>query len=137
MEAAEITVVAEFFTELRQLTVYGYYTSEAGATSEHALTNYMAPWNGDMPYADVGRMWSDGLPSSPRPLRSVRQSEHPLGQNIELHLRRAAFDGVGFGAQPAAGASSSHRESGPAPTQRWLPIMSASARSGFLFCSVP
>jgi hypothetical protein len=49
---------AEFFEELRQLTVYGYYTSELGATSEHALTNYMAPWNGDIDYADVGRMWT-------------------------------------------------------------------------------
>jgi len=58
MESAEDPVLAELFTELRQLTVYGYYTSEAGATNEHALTNYMEPWNGDMPYADVGRMWS-------------------------------------------------------------------------------
>ena len=49
---------AVFFAELRQLTVYGYYTSELGATSEHALTDYMAPWNGDMAYADVGRMWT-------------------------------------------------------------------------------
>ena len=49
---------AAFFVELRQLTVYGYYTSELGATSEHALTNYMAPWNGDIAYADVGRMWT-------------------------------------------------------------------------------
>lgn len=58
MENSDDDITAELFDELRQLTVYGYYTSEAGATSEHALTSYMAPWNGDMPYADVGRMWS-------------------------------------------------------------------------------
>jgi hypothetical protein len=58
MENSVDDITAELFNELRQLTVYGYYTSEAGATSEHALTNYMAPWNGDLPYADVGRMWS-------------------------------------------------------------------------------
>ncbi len=49
---------AAFFAELRQLTVYGYYTSEPGATSEHSLTDYMAPWNGDIAYDDVGRMWT-------------------------------------------------------------------------------
>ena len=58
MASDEISDEAAFFAELRQLTVYGYYTSELGATSEHALSDYMAPWNGDIAYADVGRMWT-------------------------------------------------------------------------------
>jgi len=58
MASDESSDEAAFFAELRQLTVYGYYTSEPGATSEHALTDYMAPWNGDIAYDDVGRMWT-------------------------------------------------------------------------------
>jgi hypothetical protein len=49
---------SDFFNELRQLTVVGYYTSELGAKSETALANPMAPWNGDIAFADVGKVWT-------------------------------------------------------------------------------
>ncbi len=49
---------SDFFNELRQLTVFGYYTSELGAKSETALANPMAPWNGDIAFSDVGKVWT-------------------------------------------------------------------------------
>lgn len=49
---------SDFFNELRRLTVFGYYTSELGAKSETALANPMAPWNGDIAFSDVGKVWT-------------------------------------------------------------------------------
>jgi len=44
----------ELFAEIRQLTVFGYYTSEQGAYAEHEVVDWMAPWEGDIAYS--GRM---------------------------------------------------------------------------------
>src|SRR5258707_8199765 len=37
-----------------------------------------------------------------RPLAWVGQAQHALGDDIEVHFRRAALDGIGLGAQPPA-----------------------------------
>lgn len=46
-----------FFAMLKQLTLAGYYTSEVGATQELKV-NPMGIYNGNLPYADVGRAWA-------------------------------------------------------------------------------
>ena len=53
--------------------------------------------------------------------QSVRQSEDPLGDDVELHLRGAPFNGVGLGAEPAPGCiqfGSRERDSAPPPRYR-------------------
>ncbi len=46
-----------FFAMLKQLTLVGYYTSEVGGTQE-LTENPMGVWNGDLPYAEVGRAYA-------------------------------------------------------------------------------
>lgn len=47
-----------FFMQLKSLTLFAYYTSEAGATRE--LRHVMVPgaFKGDVPFAKVGRRWA-------------------------------------------------------------------------------
>jgi gluconate 2-dehydrogenase gamma chain len=46
-----------FFRTLKELTLVGYYTSEAGATEELRV-NPMGGFRGDVPYAEIGRAWA-------------------------------------------------------------------------------
>lgn len=46
-----------FIMTLKELTVSGYYTSEIGATQELHL-NPMTPYQGDIPFSDVGKAWA-------------------------------------------------------------------------------
>ena len=46
-----------FIATLKELTVAGFYTSEAGATQELNI-NPMGTHQGDIPYAEIGRAWS-------------------------------------------------------------------------------
>lgn len=48
---------AAFYATLRELTLLGYYTSEIGATQELQV-NPMGQWDGDVPFAEVGRSYS-------------------------------------------------------------------------------
>lgn len=46
-----------FFRTLKELTVSGYYTSEAGATRELRVSPF-GPYRGDIPYDEIGRAWA-------------------------------------------------------------------------------
>src|SRR5687768_866456 len=46
-----------FWRRMKELTLTGYYTSEAGATQELRV-NPMGAWRGDVPYAPIGRSWA-------------------------------------------------------------------------------
>lgn len=48
---------AWFFMQMREMTLLGYYTSEVGATQELRV-NPMGQWDGDVPFADVGRSYA-------------------------------------------------------------------------------
>jgi hypothetical protein len=47
-----------FFALLKEMTLTGYYTSEIGATQELKYVHVAGSYNGDVPYADVGRAYS-------------------------------------------------------------------------------
>ena len=47
-----------FFRQLKELTLAGYYTSEAGATQELQWLAAPGRWDADVPLADVGRAWA-------------------------------------------------------------------------------
>ena len=47
-----------FFRQLKELTLAGYYTSEAGATEELQWSAAHGRWEADVPLADVGRAWA-------------------------------------------------------------------------------
>ena len=49
--------LAEFWRRHKALTVFGYYTSEVGATVELRAMP-MGPYEADIPYDQVGRSWS-------------------------------------------------------------------------------
>lgn len=46
-----------FIMTLKELTISGYYTSEIGATQE-LHQNPMTPYQGDIPFSDVGKAWA-------------------------------------------------------------------------------
>lgn len=46
-----------FFRRMKELTLLGYYTSEAGATKELRV-NPMGVYRGDIPYRSIGHAWS-------------------------------------------------------------------------------
>lgn len=47
-----------FFTLIKHLTLAGYYTSEIGATQELRWIAAPGRYEGDLPYAEVGRAWA-------------------------------------------------------------------------------
>ena len=47
-----------FFRWLRELTLVGYYTSEIGASQELKYVHVAGRYDGDVPYAQVGRAYS-------------------------------------------------------------------------------
>jgi hypothetical protein len=46
-----------FMASLKELVVFGYYTSRVGATEELAL-NPMGSWRADIAYSEIGRAWA-------------------------------------------------------------------------------
>lgn len=46
-----------FFFTIKSLTLFGYYTSEIGATQELHV-NPMGEYRGDIPYEEIGRAWA-------------------------------------------------------------------------------
>jgi hypothetical protein len=47
-----------FYRQLKELTVAGYYTSEAGATEELQYNAVMGRYDPDVPLAEIGRAWA-------------------------------------------------------------------------------
>ena len=47
-----------FFKQIKMLTVYGYYTSEVGATRELEYVHAAGEWKADIPYSDIGKAYS-------------------------------------------------------------------------------
>ena len=47
-----------FFNMIKELTLTGYYTSEIGATQELKYVHEAGYYDGDVPYAEVGRAYS-------------------------------------------------------------------------------
>ena len=43
---------------MKELTLVGYYTSEAGATEELTYEPVPGVWEGCVPYEDIGSAWS-------------------------------------------------------------------------------
>ncbi len=56
-EEALATEATHFFSTMKTLTIFGYYTSEIGATQELHL-NPMGTYDADVPYAEIGRSWA-------------------------------------------------------------------------------
>ena len=48
----------EFFAQIKELTVVGYYTSEVGATQERKYVPMPGRYDGYHKYAAVGRQWA-------------------------------------------------------------------------------
>jgi hypothetical protein len=46
-----------FFRMMKELTIIGYCTSEAGATKLLKYAAVPGPYRGDIPYSEVGRAW--------------------------------------------------------------------------------
>lgn len=46
-----------FFRRMKELTLFGYYTSRIGATQELGLSPY-GPFHGDIPYGRIGHGWA-------------------------------------------------------------------------------
>jgi len=46
------------YRELRELTIFGYYTSEVGASEELIYDPIPGAYHGCIPFADVGKAWS-------------------------------------------------------------------------------
>ncbi|HPF47017.1 MAG: gluconate 2-dehydrogenase subunit 3 family protein [Alphaproteobacteria bacterium] len=46
------------YQQLRELTIFGYYTSEVGATEELAFDPLPGDYHGCIPFSDVGKTWS-------------------------------------------------------------------------------
>ncbi|WP_421872670.1 gluconate 2-dehydrogenase subunit 3 family protein [Marinoscillum sp.] len=51
METSELT----FFKLLKSMTIYGYYTSEIGATQELSYVHATGRYDGDYPYSEIGK----------------------------------------------------------------------------------
>jgi len=52
------TVEKTFFDLLKEATVFGYYTSEIGASEELKYIHVTGTYKGDVPYSEVGRSYS-------------------------------------------------------------------------------
>ena len=52
---------AEHFAFLKQMIVFGYFTSEVGATHELAYLPVPGGFTGSIPYSSVGKLWSGGM----------------------------------------------------------------------------
>ncbi|GGY76579.1 hypothetical protein GCM10011613_21330 [Cellvibrio zantedeschiae] len=48
----------DFFTQFKSLTLFGYYTSEVGATQELAYLPIPGGYKGNFPFAKVGKAWA-------------------------------------------------------------------------------
>lgn len=60
-EARESTATRDappFFHQLKELTLVGYYTSEIGATQELTYVVIPGRYDGDIPFAEVGRAYA-------------------------------------------------------------------------------
>ena len=55
---AEADAGPSFYRQLKELTVAGYYTSEAGATQELQFNAVMGRYDPDVPLAEIGRAWA-------------------------------------------------------------------------------
>ncbi|MET0356444.1 MAG: gluconate 2-dehydrogenase subunit 3 family protein [Cellvibrio sp.] len=61
LEKSELGFTAEdksFFTQFKSLTLFGYYTSEIGATQELAYLAIPGGYQGNFPFAKVGKAWA-------------------------------------------------------------------------------
>lgn len=47
-----------FFRMMKELTILGYCTSEAGATKLLKYAPFPGPYRGDVPYSEVGKAWA-------------------------------------------------------------------------------
>lgn len=47
-----------FFTQFKALTLFGYYTSEVGATQELSYLAVPGGYKGNLPFAKVGKAWA-------------------------------------------------------------------------------
>ena len=47
-----------FFRMMKELTILGYCTSEAGATKLLRYAPYPGPYHGDVPHSEVGKAWA-------------------------------------------------------------------------------
>ncbi len=47
-----------FFNRIKELVVFGYYTSQVGATQELVYRPIPGEYDGDFDYAEIGRQWS-------------------------------------------------------------------------------
>ena len=54
-ERSSKTEERQFFNDLKGLTIFGYYTSEVGATQELRYAHVTGSYNGDIPYDEVGK----------------------------------------------------------------------------------
>jgi hypothetical protein len=52
------SVPGQFFITIKELTVFGYYTSEVGSTQELIFNPVPMRYKGDYLFADVGRQWT-------------------------------------------------------------------------------
>ncbi|WP_158769060.1 gluconate 2-dehydrogenase subunit 3 family protein [Paraglaciecola sp. L1A13] len=52
---------AEHFAFLKQLIVFGYFTTEVGATKELAYLPVPGGFTGSIPYSSIGKAWFGGL----------------------------------------------------------------------------
>lgn len=56
--AAPVEEAPPFFSQLKELTIAGYYTSEIGATQELQWLAAPGRYEPDLPLSDVGRTWA-------------------------------------------------------------------------------
>jgi len=54
----DIVQQQDFFAQIKELTVVGYYTSEIGATQELSYVPMPGRYDGYYQFTDVGRQWS-------------------------------------------------------------------------------
>ena len=47
-----------FFTQFKSLTLFGYYTSEVGATQELAYLAIPGGYQGNFPFSNIGKAWA-------------------------------------------------------------------------------
>jgi len=53
--------LSPFFSKLKELVVVGYYTSEIGATRELRYERMPMVYRADVPLAEIGRAWANGM----------------------------------------------------------------------------
>jgi glucoside 3-dehydrogenase (cytochrome c) hitch-hiker subunit len=52
------SIIGGFFSTMKELTVFGYYTSEIGSKQELVFNPVPMRYKGDYLFADVGRQWT-------------------------------------------------------------------------------